>query len=76
MLAAGKLDAIQPLLDAGARVTQNCEGSPPLTMAVCMGSHPSYERFALAASSLLLDAGAVPFERRAGVCFLGVGWVM
>ncbi|KAL6778893.1 HDA10 [Auxenochlorella protothecoides x Auxenochlorella symbiontica] len=59
----GKLDAIQPLLDAGARVTQNCEGSPPLTMAVCMGSHPSYERFALAASSLLLDAGAVPFER-------------
>ncbi|KFM25821.1 Type-2 histone deacetylase 2 [Auxenochlorella protothecoides] len=32
-------------------------------MAVCMGSHPSYERFALAASSLLLDAGAVPFER-------------
>lgn len=59
----GWLDALQPLLDAGASVAQTCEGSPPLNMAVCMGSHPKFERFALAASSTLLDAGAVPLER-------------
>lgn len=59
----GKLDAIQPLLDAGARVGQMCEGSPPLNMAVCVGSHPAFYRFALSVSSMLLDAGAVPLER-------------
>lgn len=75
LLRAGRLEAVQALLDAGASLSMGCEGSPPLIMAACMGSHATQQRFALAVTSMLLDAGAVPFERRAsGAGFRVVFW--
>lgn len=54
---------MQCLLEAGSDVSLVCEGSPPVHMAVCVGSLPHKENFAEAAVRRLLDHGAVPYER-------------
>jgi hypothetical protein len=60
---AGQLEAARLLLAAGARVDKACEGSPPLHVAVGVGPLPGQRGFALEATRLLLEHGAVPFER-------------
>jgi ankyrin repeat protein len=63
VLRAGHLDAMQVLLDAGARATAKCEGSPALHMAACVGSHPEHAAFAPLAVELLMQHGVVPYDR-------------
>ena len=56
---------MQALLTAGADVTRLCEGSPALHMAVSMGALTQMQGFSAAAVQLLLQHGAVPYERSA-----------
>ena len=51
------------LLEAGADVSRLCEGSPALHMAVSMGALAEQQNFSSAAVLLLLQHGAVPYER-------------
>jgi hypothetical protein len=60
---AGQLEAVKALLQHGASVEKQCEGSPPLHVAVCVAAHGACREFALAAASALLEAGADPYER-------------
>ena len=61
-----KLEALEVLLENGARVSAKCDGCPALHMAVCMGSHPEHADFALNAVKLLIEHGAIPFDRDDG----------
>lgn len=60
---AGHLEAARLLLAAGANPHKQCEGSPPLHVAVCAGGQPGREEFAAAAVKLLLEQGAIPYDR-------------
>lgn len=51
------------LLEANARVTAKCEGSPPLHVAVCTAAIPKHAAFGVAAVELLVHHGAVPLDR-------------
>lgn len=62
-LVAGHLECVQTLLEAGTDVAKQCEGSPPLHIAVCVGALPQKENFAEAAVRKLLTHGAMPYER-------------
>lgn len=59
----GSLECLRVLLEAGADVAKLCEGSPALHMAVSVGSIPHQQPFSAAAVQLLLQHGAVPYER-------------
>lgn len=59
----GQLGAMRVLLEAGARVTSRCEGSPPLQMAVCVATHPEHAAFGLPAVELLTQHGGVVLDR-------------
>ena len=55
---AGRLEALELLLQAMAKPFVKCERSPPLHLAVCMGTLPDHRNFSLAACRLLCKAGA------------------
>lgn len=62
------------LLDAGADVARLCEGSPALHMAVSVGSIAHQQPFSAAAVQLLLQHGAVPYERCEHSAVLYASW--
>lgn len=63
LFRTGSLACLRVLLDAGADVAKLCEGSPVLHIAVSVGSLPQKQAFSSAAVLLLLQYGAVPYER-------------
>ena len=63
LLIAGRLACLRALLLAGADVTKPCEGSLPLHIAASLGSFPQQTAFSVSAVRLLLQHGAVPYER-------------
>lgn len=62
-LRVGSLECTGALVGAGADVSTLCEGSPALHMAVSMGALAEQQNFSSAAVLLLLQHGAVPYER-------------
>ncbi|KAL3144011.1 hypothetical protein ABBQ32_003818 [Trebouxia sp. C0010 RCD-2024] len=62
-ILSGSLECLKTLLEAGAGVSRLCEGSPPLHIAVSVGALPEQQAFSAAAVDLLLQHGAVPYER-------------
>ena len=60
---AGSLECSKALLEAEVDISRLCEGSPALHMAVSVGSLLHQQAFSAAAVQLLLQHGAVPYER-------------
>lgn len=68
-------------MEAGASAHKQCEGSPPLHLAVCLGAQPGHAELADALAALLLQHGAVVYDRCVGtqggvggLCLLGRRW--
>lgn len=59
----GNLECARLLLEAGASVRSQCEGSLPIHIATCTGDLPGQESFAAAAVELLLKHGAEAHSR-------------
>lgn len=62
-LAAGHVEVVELLLSFKADVSQACEGSPPLHLAVCSAAHESRMDRAHRIVQLLLRAGAPVIQR-------------
>lgn len=67
-LDAGHVECIKVLLAAHARVSQPCEGSPPLHIATCAAGHLQLHAASVTAAGLLLQHGADPYNRCSFSC--------
>ncbi len=56
--SAGHVGCVEALLEAGASPTARCNGSPPLTLAVCAAMHRGREPAAVSMVQALLRHGA------------------
>lgn len=64
--AAGHVDCARCLVEGGADVAAECDGCPPLILAVCTAALPGRQAAALALVQLLQQAGADPMQRWEG----------
>lgn len=62
-VAAGHVDCVRCLVEAGADVQAECDGCPSLILAVCTAVLPGRQAAVLELVQLLLEAGADPMQR-------------
>lgn len=61
---AGHLDCVNILLDARCSLTADCDGCPPLHMAVCTGAVTQSRAKTLQLVRLMIKHGADTLERQ------------